>query len=84
MNKNLTLDTSGHIISDHLIKFFIFLKKLIKKKRDNIWGGYGHALGTKGVAKTMPKPPLGVVSATPLTPWGGRNFSLFFFGILKK
>jgi hypothetical protein len=71
---------------DHLIKFFIFLKKIKKEKRKKkrekkLW-----------VAEATPKPPLGVVSATPFGPWGGSLvpkgvavatpsffFSLFYF-----
>jgi hypothetical protein len=36
----------------------------------------------QGVAETTPKPPLGVVSATPLAPWGWLATSGFFFLIL--
>jgi hypothetical protein len=34
------------------------------------WGWPSHPQGPKEVAETTPKPPLGVVSATPLAPWG--------------
>jgi hypothetical protein len=78
---------------DHLIKFFIFLKKLkniffFQKKKEKkkplgtkrwlgvvsttIRGGFGHPLGSMGVAE----PPLGAQG-------GGRSHPRFFF-FLKK
>jgi hypothetical protein len=60
--------------------FFFFLEKK-KKKNPGVAmvtllgtkGWLGHPHGAKGVVETTPKPPLGVVSATPMGPGGGRN-----------
>jgi hypothetical protein len=64
---------------NHLINFFI-LKKLkniyfSKKKKKNLeppLGWLGNPQEAKRVAETTPQGGLGVVSATPLGPWGGR------------
>jgi hypothetical protein len=38
-------------------------------------------MGPKGVAETTPNPPLGVVLATPLAPWGRPSHPLVPKGV---
>jgi hypothetical protein len=69
----------------HLINYF--LKKKFKKKKERkswSWGGYGHPHGAKGVAETTPKPPLGVVSATPLGPWERSSHPMVPKGVASQ
>jgi hypothetical protein len=69
-NENLIFNTSGYVISGHLIKFFYQKKKFREKKGQNLgWlrtfgGGFGHPLGRGGLV------PKGLAV---------NFFSLFFF-----
>jgi hypothetical protein len=72
---------------EHINKFFISKKKIFSKKKpySHPLGHPNHPHGAKGVAKTTHNGGFGVVSATPLAPWGwfgpslGAQDSIFIF-----